>query len=152
DGEFEISTEDQLDLKLGDTGTFETTLGTYEMTLDDAELIGNELDGVKTMLDELILLDITVKNIGDTTLNIEDAIESMHISDSKDGSGFYDGAEDFESVEKFTGELEPGEEKSGQFISDVSRSDQYFFRKDSGNITAGSSNQVMWTFELEAAE
>src|SRR5699024_10863198 len=38
DDEEKPEVEDQLDLVLGDTGTFDTTLGTYEMTVEHAEL------------------------------------------------------------------------------------------------------------------
>ncbi|HLR71573.1 MAG TPA: hypothetical protein VK085_09095, partial [Pseudogracilibacillus sp.] len=53
--------EDQLDLVLGDTGTFDTTLGTYEMTVEHAEL-SEEVEEEKSTRDGFILLDITIKN------------------------------------------------------------------------------------------
>ena len=149
DGSFEPEEEDQEGLDIGDTGKFDTTLGSYEMTLDDAELVGPELDGEQTQLDDLILLDLTIKNTSDEKLNIEDLMESMLVGNRLEGGGSYDGAEDFDSVDEFTGKLDPGDEKSGQFITDVNNSDIYYFKKTEGNIGAGGSNQVIWEFEPE---
>lgn len=149
-GRFSVEVEDQLDLTVGDTGVFHTTLGRYEMTLN-AKLLGTEYDGEETLLDELILLEITVKNIGENEILIEEVMHSMGVSDKKNGTNSYDGAEDFESIEKFTGTLAPGEEKTGEFIGDVYASDEYYFKKDSGNIGGGSSNQVIWTIKSDEA-
>lgn len=53
--------EDQLNLGIGDTGTFDTTLGTYEVTLVSAKL-EDDIDGQSSELDRFIVLDLTVKN------------------------------------------------------------------------------------------
>ncbi|WP_042148758.1 hypothetical protein [Paucisalibacillus sp. EB02] len=150
-GVFELKVDDQLDLEIGDTGTIETTLGTYEMTLNSAKLLGAEFDGEETLLDELILLEITIKNLSENEINIEEIMESMGVSSDLDGSNSYDGAEDFDSIEKFVGILGAGEEKSGQFITDVYTAEEYYFKKDTGNITGGSSNQVIWTIKADDA-
>lgn len=146
--DLEITEEDQEDLKMGDTGTVDTVLGTYEMTLDDAELVGPELDGEETYDDDLILLDITIKNIGDDTIDLEDAVAALLVGEDLKG-GSFDGAEDFDSVEKFTGKLDPGEEESGQFITDVVDADEYYLMQDFGSFAAGGTNQVIWTFGKE---
>src|SRR5690625_7936306 len=44
-GSFEVTEEDQLDLRINDTGLYQTSLGTYELTVDSAEIVGEELDG-----------------------------------------------------------------------------------------------------------
>lgn len=141
--------KDQLDLVIGDTGTFDTTLGTYEMTLDKAELKGEEYDDVITELDEIILLDITIKNTGDKVLDISELIVSMEITDDLDQSGDPNSADLFESVEEFTGNLEPGEKSTGQFITETFDADEYFFRKDPGSVAGGSSNQVIWIIQKD---
>jgi len=152
EGNFSVELEDQLDLTVGDTGVFDTTLGKYEMTLNSAKLLGAEFDGEETLLDELILLDITIKNVSDNEMKIEELMESMGVSSDLDGSNSYDGAEDFDSIDKFAGVLAPGEEKSGQFITDVYTAEEYYFKKDTGNITGGSSNQVIWTIKADEAQ
>lgn len=66
-----------------------------------------------------------------------------------EGSGNKGGARDFESVEKFTGELEPGDEKVGQFITDVTTAETYYMRQDPGSVDAVGTKQVIWTFTAE---
>ena len=139
--------EDQVNLNIGDTGTFQTTLGTYDMTLDAAEIVGTELDGEESLFDELIFLDITIKNIGDDAFLIEEVMHDMVITDDIENSGASNGAEMFENIEIFEGELQPGEEKSGQFIGDIYSGDEYYFMKSTGNVAAGTSNQVLWTIQ-----
>ena len=63
---FETSTEDQLDLRIGDKGKFDTDLTTFEITLNGAEII-DEVDDISSQLDSFILLDITLKNTGEET-------------------------------------------------------------------------------------
>lgn len=82
-------------------------MGTYELTVETAEIVGEELDG--------------------------------------EGSGFSNGASEFKSIDLFEGELQPGEERTTQFIGDINTADEYFFRKNQGNVEAGTSNQVIWT-------
>lgn len=137
--------EDQRDLTIGETGTFQTTLGTYEVTLESAEIVGAELDGEASLFEELIVLELTFKNIGDDTLLAEEIMYDMQITDDLDTSGSSNGAEEFDSIEVFQGEIQPGEEKAAQFIGDIYTADEYFFRKAEGNVVAGTSNQVIWT-------
>lgn len=91
------SVEDQRDLIIEETGTFETTLGTYEVTLESAEIVGAELDGETSLLDELIVLELTFKNIGDDILLAGKIIHDMEITDDLKGSGYSNGAEEFDN-------------------------------------------------------
>lgn len=151
DDEEKPEVEDQLDLVLGDTGTFDTTLGTYEMMVEHAEL-SEEVEEEKSTRDGFILLDITIKNTSDHPLDAEDLIYSMEVTNNLDHSGSTDHADGFDTVEEFNGELEPGDEQSAQFLTIVDDSDEYFFRKTVGNIGGGSSNQVVWTIQADEAE
>ncbi|MBB5147453.1 hypothetical protein HNQ35_002682 [Cerasibacillus quisquiliarum] len=148
----EITTEDQLDLKLGDTGKFDTTLGTYEMTVTSAKIIDSELDGNEPYNYGFILLDITIKNTSNHDLDAEDLMISMEVTDNLDGSGHIDSSGAFESVQELEGTIKPGEELSGQFITDIYESDEYYFREDPGNVAAGGSNQVIWTIPADEAK
>lgn len=144
--------EDQLDLEIGDTGVFDTTLGTYEISLDTAELKGKEFEGVQSTRDDIILLDLTVRNTGDETLIIDEIIESMEIADDLDGAGSGDNGIGFDTIEALEGAIEPGEEMTGNFLTTVNESDTYYFRKNPGNVEAGTSNQVIWTIKKEDIE
>ncbi|MHA6252171.1 hypothetical protein [Oceanobacillus sp. CAU 1775] len=143
-GLFEVTQEDQRDLTIGDTGVFQTTLGTYEVTLHSAEIVGSELDGEPSLFDELIVLELTFKNIGDNVILAEEIMYDMEITDDLEASGSSNGAEMFDSLEVFEGEIQPGEEKNAQFIGDIYTADEYFFGKAEGNVAAGTSNQVIW--------
>lgn len=140
--------KEQTELKIGDTGTFDTTLGTYEMTLDAAELIGPELEGEKSTRDDLILLDITIKNTSDSPQIAEDLIFPMEVTKSLEYSGSYDHADGFKTIKEFSGEIKPGEEQSAQYLTIVDESNIYYFRKMETEITNGNSNQVTWTIEF----
>ncbi|TQS74629.1 hypothetical protein DX933_11885 [Ornithinibacillus gellani] len=145
----EIDGEDQLDLVLGDTGHFDTTLGTYDMTVSAAELKGYDFEGIESQLDDWILLDVTIKNTSDKALNAEDVIGAMEVTDNLEGSGSIGAVGAFDAVKDFEGEIEPGEEQSAQFITEVFEADAYYFRKVSGNVAGGSSNQVIWNIKSE---
>lgn len=148
---FDVESDDQLDLGIGDTGTFDTTLGTYEVTLVSAKLEDN-IDGASSELDRFILLDLTVKNTSDEEQKVEDLLHSLEVTDYLDGSGFSDASEHFDSIEKMSGVIAPGEEMSGQFVTFVYDADEYYFRKDPGNVAAGSSNQVIWLIKASEIE
>ncbi len=144
-------TKDQLELGIGDTGKFDTTIGKFEVTLDKAKVL-EELDGESSQLDVLILMDLTVKNTSDETQLVEDLLESTVASDDVDATGSSNSAEYFDSVEALKGELAPEEEISGQFIADVYESDEYYLMQRAGTQAAETSNQVIWTIPAEKAE
>ncbi|HEY4601378.1 MAG TPA: hypothetical protein VIG73_08935, partial [Cerasibacillus sp.] len=77
----EIKTEDQLDLEIGDTGKFDTTLGTYELTVTSAKIIESELDGNEPYDYGFILLDIKIKNTSEQDLKADDIMSSIEITD-----------------------------------------------------------------------
>ncbi|RDW21719.1 hypothetical protein [Oceanobacillus chungangensis] len=143
-----INTKDQLDLKIGDTGKFDTTIGQFEITLDNAKLITDGLDGEVSQLDDLILLDITIKNTSGKTMLLEEILQSTVVKDDLESTGTSNGAEYFDSVEELKGEIADGEEISGQFITDVYESEEYYLAQESGAIAAGTTNQVIWTIPV----
>ncbi|GAQ19903.1 ABC transporter substrate-binding protein [Oceanobacillus picturae] len=150
-GGFETQTEDQLDLTIGDTGRFDTDLTTFEITLNDAEIIEGELDGVESQYDNLILLDITLKNTGEEVHPVQDLMYGFEVTDYLEGTGVQNAAEFFDSVDEMSGELAPGEEISGQFITDIYEAEEYYFRLRSGITGSGASNEVIWTIPEKEA-
>lgn len=93
----------------------------------------------------MIVLDVRVKNIGDEVILAEEVMHDMEITIDLETSGSSNGAEEFDSIDVFEGETQPGEEKTGQFIGDIYTGDEYYFGKAEDNVAAGTSNQVMWT-------
>jgi len=148
--DFEPEVEDQEGLGMSDTGTFDTIEGQFDLTVDEAELLGHEVDGIESQRADFILLDMTMKNIDDSPVLIEDLVESLDVTIGKDKSGSGDIAEAFDNYEKFEGELEPGEEATGQFIAEVDDSDTYYVKYTAGRAGSGASNQVIWEIDDEA--
>lgn len=144
-------TEDQEDLSIGDTGRFDTELTTYEITLDRVELL-DELDGLTPNRETFILLDITVKNTGEDTQDVQDLIYGLEVTGDLEMTGYQNYAAEFESVEEMTGELASGEEMTGQIITEIYDADPYYFRLRPGMAASGTSNQVTWVIPVEETE
>lgn len=158
DEEVEVEEEDdgeaadaQLDLRLGDTALVESTIGTYELTVHSAEIVGTELDGEEALLDELILLEMTFKNIDDKPLIAEDLMINFGIRTDLESSDNTNAAASFDSIEYFEGEILPDEEREAQFIADTKTADEYYFKTGTGVVAAGTHNDVMWTITDEEA-
>lgn len=150
-GNFKVTEAEQTDLKIGDTAVVQTSIGTYELTVDSAEIVGSELDGEASLLDELIVLNLTFKNISDDILVAEDLMYNLGITTSLEGSNTSNNAEHFENIQVFEGEIAPGEEKQAQFIADVKTSDEYYFRPNPGVVANGTHNDLLWTIADEEA-
>ena len=150
-GLFEVTEEPQMDLGVGDTGLVQTSIGKYELTLDAAEIVGTELDGEESLLDELMVLELTFKNIDDKPLIAEDLMFNLGLTSSLEGSNTSNNAEFFESIAVFEGEIAPGEEKQAQFIADVKTSEEYYFRPNPGVVANSTHNDLLWTITDEEA-
>lgn len=144
-GMFEVTEDPQMDLGVGDTGLVQTSIGTYELTLDSAEIMGTELDGEESLLDELIVLDLTFKNLDDKPIIAEDLMYNLGVTTELEGSSRSNNAKFFESIEVFEGEIKPGEERKAQFIADVKTAEEYYFKPNSGAVAAGTHNEILWT-------
>lgn len=144
-----IETPDQIGLKVGDTGYFEDTAGTYDITVNSAELL-DELDGEESQADHFFLMNITIKNTGEETWNAQDFLYGFRVTDDLESTGYGDYAESFDSVEQMTDDIAPTEESTGQFVTEVYDGDTYYFKLRSG-ITEGSgdSNNVVWEIAKE---
>src|SRR5690606_29357905 len=70
---------DQKDLKIGDTGQIESTLGKYEITIDSIKK-EDEIDGRAPQADYFFVTDVTIKNIGDSSIEAEDAKGNLEIT------------------------------------------------------------------------
>lgn len=148
-GFFEVTEEPQLDLRLGDTGIIQTSIGTYELTIDSAEIVGTELDGEEALLDEIILLEMTFKNIDDKPIIAEDLMINLGLLTDLEGSDNTNAAASFDSIEFFEGKIAPGEERKAQFIADTRTAEEYYFRIHPRAAVA--KNEVLWTITDEEA-
>ncbi|MEK4563627.1 DUF4352 domain-containing protein [Alkalihalobacillus sp. FSL R5-0424] len=142
----EGSTEDQVDLQIGDTGVVETSISDYEVTLHSIEF-RDELNGQSTDLDTFVIANVTIKNIGDSLIDIKDSLNVFEISTGIDDGGYWETSEHYDGFEEFTGELEPGEEKNGDLLFDDLEGEEHYLKVRKGLIAAGGvKNEVTWTF------
>ncbi len=144
--------ENQTDLRLGDTGQIATTIEEFEVTFESARA-EDEVDGEVSMFDFFIITDLTIKNIGDSTLDVADAIGALEMTNNLDGSGAGDYSREFESIDGLSGELAPGEEASGEAIFDTRTGDTQYIRVRSGLVAAGAvKNEATWTIDMDEVE
>src|SRR5690606_8640596 len=129
--DFETGTDDQLDLGIGDTGTFVTLFGTYEVTLVSAKL-EDEINGEKSDLDRFIILHFKIKNTRQEPQGFTNIIYSLEVTYDLESSFYSDAAEFFNGYEKMSGTLEPNEEVEGKFLVFVKDSVVYYFRTKPG--------------------
>ncbi|HLQ97188.1 MAG TPA: hypothetical protein VK135_00725, partial [Candidatus Dormibacteraeota bacterium] len=89
-----------------------------------------------------IIIDVTVKNIGDTVL---DGKEVAKI-DLRDAEDFVrSNKKQYDFVNHFEGDIEPGEEVEGQFIF-TSLPDLEYYDLIFGLHRSGVANELTWRF------
>jgi hypothetical protein len=144
--------KDQPDLRIGDSGQAESTIGKYEITLKNIEL-QTELDGEKPLNSYLFVTDLDIKNIGENPINSKEIIKGLEITSNLDGGGFSDNSDFFKSLDVFAGEIAPGETVSGQAIFDGRESEKYYIRIKEGLVGSGAvKNQLIWNFSKSELE
>lgn len=148
----EGSYENQLDLRIGETGTVETTIGVYSVTVNKVEIV-QELDGEMSELDYFVLVDYTLKNEGDEELDAANSISNLELTDDLEASGFSDSAEYYEEVSPVEGTLAPGEETTGQGLYDAYENEENYLRVTGGLVASGAAkNDIRFTFEQSEME
>ncbi|MEY8749540.1 hypothetical protein [Alkalicoccobacillus gibsonii] len=148
----ESSVEDQLDLKVGETGQIETTLNLIEVTLDRVS-IEESIKDVTPERDYFIVADITLKNLADDTMDIAEAIDVLELTGDLEGGGGPDFSGYYDAIEPMEGSLESGQETKGQLLFEENDFNEYFIRINEGLIAAGGAkNQAIWTFSKKEAQ
>ena len=143
---------DQLDLRIGDTGTVESTTGLYEITLNGVEVI-QEVDGQMSELDEFMIAEFTIRNIGEEAIDALDTIGNFELTDAPEAAGMTDMAEHFEGVDAFDGNINPGEQATAQTLYYTFDADEYYVLVTEGLVGTGAvKNKITFTFEKSEAE
>ncbi|ADU31785.1 DUF4352 domain-containing protein [Evansella cellulosilytica] len=127
-------------LSIGDTGRMIDTLGEYEVTIHSVE-ITEEIQGNTPMEDVYVIVDLSIKNIGDEILEVQDIIGTHLFSDDDLPSGnmFY-----VDFIDEIDGEISYGETVSGQILFDQIYSEYYNLVFGWGLSTV--SNELTWHF------
>src|SRR5699024_1984807 len=67
--------EDQLGLKLGETGVVENSNGKYEVTVNSVRYVNTIGDNWDPETEVFVIADVLIKNIGEETLNSSNIVE-----------------------------------------------------------------------------
>ena len=70
-------------------------------------------------LDQLIVLDITVKNTSGESLELTDILDTLDLTDDLEFSRYGDVSDYYDSMEKLSGRIDAGEEISRQMVMDA---------------------------------
>ncbi|THG88623.1 hypothetical protein AJ85_01905, partial [Alkalihalobacillus alcalophilus ATCC 27647 = CGMCC 1.3604] len=143
---------DQLDLGIGDTAQISSNIGAYEITLNSVSQT-EEVDGKSSPLSHFIIMNLTIKNIGEQALDAYDTVSVLHQNNDVEGSGAADYSHLYESVEGFEGSIEPGQEVTADAIYNARDGNEQFLFINPGLIAAkGVYNDVVWTFTEDEME
>jgi len=139
--------KDQENLKIGDTATIESTLGKFEVTLESVKGV-KEIDGEESLLGNLLITQLTVKNVGEKAFNTMDQIDTLEMVTNMEWDGSPDDSAHFESLKKLTGNLEPGDSVSGEAVFEAYDSDEYLLMTKR-SYRAGNTvyNNAVWTIQ-----
>ena len=138
--------KDQTELKIGDTGQAESTTGKYEITVNSVQM-KDEINGEKPKIDHLFLVEVTVKNIGDSTIDAMERIGTLEFSNDPESGGGGEFTEFYPPSNPLTGTLEPGQSATGEVVFQGYDGETYYIRADIGLIGAGAvKNKTTWTF------
>jgi hypothetical protein len=144
--------KDQVDLKIGDTGQAESTIGKYEITINSVEM-KDQLDGKESMFDHFFIMDITIKNLGGQPLDAIEPINTLELTEILEGSGSNDFSQNYASIKALTGKVEPGQSVNGQAVFHGRESDKYYVTTNVGLLAAGAvKNKTTWTFDKSEAQ
>lgn len=144
---------DQLELEIGDTATIESTIGTYEITLNDMQY-HEEIEGEISDLEIYLIADYTLRNVGEEDISAVESTTTLELTDYLDGSGQPDIAGAFEKIEYFSDDqLKPGDEVHGQAVYESYDADTFYVRAVQGLVASGGlKNDVLFTIEKEEME
>ncbi|HEU5140386.1 MAG TPA: DUF4352 domain-containing protein [Bacillales bacterium] len=141
----------QVGLEVGEVGTIQDTLGTYEVKLKSAD-IKKEVKGLESKADIFILVKLSIKNVGDHPIKAGEVIESVKLLDDHKGGG-EDKADHTKGLNTFKGkgEIQPGTSKNGVLLFDMPESEYYQMVWNFG-FTGTLSNKVTWEFDASEAK
>lgn len=142
----EGDTEDQLDLKIGDTGIIETTIATFAVTIHEAR-IEKSIEDEEPDRENFVLVDVSLENLSDSEIDIRDSLDVLELTGDLEGSGGPDFSHLSDVIETMEGTLDPGETVKGNLLFEADEFETYYIRVREGLVAASASkNQTIWTF------
>jgi len=135
-------------LQLGETGTIKDTTGEYEVTPTSFQVV-KEWEGEVPNNDDLtfLVVDVTIKNIGESVLNGEE-LRKVDAIGGKDLT--FSNNQLIDKINELEGELQPGEKMVGQLAFALVPTDTYqlVFGLHLGSV----SNQITWELPADQAK
>ncbi|WP_054950895.1 DUF4352 domain-containing protein [Numidum massiliense] len=114
--------KDQLGLKIGETGLIESAVGKNEITLNSAKY-ANKVGDEEPFEDVFLILDVTVKNVGDKNFDASEVQGSKVFTEEKIA---YDNQADLvKGIKALKGDLAPGKSASGELLFDIEKTGNY---------------------------
>lgn len=114
-------------MNLGETGFVDDEIGQYEITPKSIEIF-KERDGITPYNDDevFVLIDYTVKNVGEEALEVEHVPGIRLLLENKQGNRVDEKRSyGFDFIEETTEVIEPGESSDGQMFFDPPESSEY---------------------------
>ncbi|MBU9724255.1 MULTISPECIES: DUF4352 domain-containing protein [Bacillaceae] len=128
-------------LQLGESGTIDTILGKYEITIHSAESY-ESIDGNNSSRGVFTVLSTTITNVGENTLNGDDIARAVL---SRDTVGGTPNDRDLDFVENFTDPIEPGESVTGELIFDHSVAENLYEVKFGTGVST-TPDELVWEY------
>ncbi|MFD1019677.1 DUF4352 domain-containing protein [Thalassobacillus hwangdonensis] len=137
------------ELGIGDTvSSGETTIGTYDITLDSAE-ITDEVEGETASKGTFVITNLTIENTGEEALNMDDVLSTLSLFNSeRSGDVLNVLVGDMEAQE---GEVEPGDSATGELYYDTEKADRYGLEMTYVS-PEGELKKARWNFDADEAE
>ncbi|MBU9724256.1 MULTISPECIES: DUF4352 domain-containing protein [Bacillaceae] len=132
-------------LQLGETGTLEDVLGKYEITVHSVASY-EEIEGHTPSNDEFTVVDMTLKNVGDSAVNSEDIATA--VLDRGDLGGTRSDNK-IDEIDNFTEVIDPGESVSGQLLFDYLASDDFPYEIIFGSGVSSTPDEIKWQFTAD---
>nr|WP_281419797.1 DUF4352 domain-containing protein [Evansella tamaricis] len=138
--------EGDLLLKIGETGIVQSNTGNYEMKVHKIQRL-EEYKGRTPVQDYFFLLDIEIKNTGDSVLLGKDITRATLLSkENKTAENWYS---DFLTL--VPDRIEPGETVHGEVFFDQEHSEEYTLTF-AIPLSDPDKTEHIWTFHLDDTE
>lgn len=142
----------QLHLKLGDTANIKTNISHFLLTVSSIKLTNKKIHGYASQLDSYLIANISIKNIGENTINTSDTMTTFGVTDDLKGGGDPDEANQLGLKNAIKGKLKPGETKTGEAVYEVYNAKKYYLVSDDGLVAAELINKIKFTFKASEAQ
>ncbi|MFC0526021.1 DUF4352 domain-containing protein [Pontibacillus salicampi] len=135
-------------LSIGDSGTFDTTIGKYKFTLDEVSFEKN-VEGEESMAGVFVVTGVTIENKGDEPFTVNDVTSSLYVMNPETSTRDIPLA--IGEMPKFEGEISPGESVEGKLFFDMEEDGDAYELQMNYVTKEGASGEAVWKFTTDEA-